>query len=321
MSSGAPSPSLRNLFSELEQLFQTETEARVSTSVQAAVRTLAEHLNQSVRRLRQAAGFSEIAAILCDASAPFAKICAVFEVSEGEMRAERMRGARDDAAAGFDALRFAVSDAGAFAGAIESREPVVALGSASEVSSALVELFGHVPGEKAYLFPLTAEQSTAGVLYASGNVESAALELLTQAAAAILEAQQRAVLRPAPAEPAKDLIRIETAAPVNPPAAAPALDWDALSLADRRLHLRAQRFARVQVAEMRLYRPEAVEGGRAQGDLYAALQEPIDTARQVFRETFVAVSPSMVDYLHRELLRLANENPAGLGEKYPGPLV
>ena len=76
MSTAAPSPSLRSLFSELEQLFQSETEARVSTSVQAAERALAEHLNQSVRRLRQAAAFPEIAAILCDASVPFANACA-----------------------------------------------------------------------------------------------------------------------------------------------------------------------------------------------------------------------------------------------------
>ena len=92
MSTAAPSPSLRSLFSELEQLFQTETEARVSTSVQAAERALAEHLNQSVRRLRQAAAFPEIAAILCDASAPFAHACAVFQINEDAVAGERLRG-------------------------------------------------------------------------------------------------------------------------------------------------------------------------------------------------------------------------------------
>jgi hypothetical protein len=321
MSTAAPSPSLRNLFSELEQLFQTETEARVSTSVQAAERALAEHLNQSVRRLRQAAAFPEIAAILCDASAPFANACAVFHVNEKTVGGERLRGAASEAAARFREIRFAAPEAAAFAGAIESREPVVALCSAAEVSPALVEAFGHAPGDKAYLFPLTVDQTTVGMLYAAGAVESAALELLAQATAAVLEARQRPAQwsRPPGLPPAADLVRIE------PASAAPATsvpDWDDLSAADRHMHLRAQRFARVKVAEMRLYRPDAVKAGRAHGDLYSALQDAIDEGRDAFRQTFVTASPTMVDYFHLELVRtLANDNPAWLGGKYPGRLV
>jgi hypothetical protein len=306
MSTAAPSPSLRNLFSELEQLFQSETEARVSTSVEAAERALAEHLNQAVRRLRQASTFPEMAAILCDASAPFANACAVFHVRENTVGGERLRGASGEAAARFREVRFAAGEAAAFAGAMESREPLVALASAAEVSAAVVETLGHAAGDKAYLFPLTVDQTTVGMLYATGAVDSAALELLAQATAAVLEARQR---------PARREDR-----PGGPSYAAP--DWDELSAADRELHLRAQRFARVKVAEMRLYRPDAVKAGRAQGDLYAALQEPIDVGREEFRQTYVAASKTMVDYFHLEVLRtLAQDNPAWLGGKYPGRLV
>src|ERR1035438_439655 len=42
---------------------------------------------------------------------------------------------------------------------IESREPVVALCSPAEVSPAVVQAFAHAPGDKAYLFPLTVDQS------------------------------------------------------------------------------------------------------------------------------------------------------------------
>jgi hypothetical protein len=311
MSTAAPSPSLRNLFSELEQLFQSETEARVSTSVQSAERALAEHLNQSVRRLRQAAAFSDIAAILCDASAPFADACAVFRISENAVAGERLRGATGEAADRFSEIRFAAPEAAAFAGAIESREPVVALCSAAEVPPAVAEAVGHAPGDKAHLFPLTVDRTTVGMLYATGAVSSAALELLAQAAAAVMEARQR------PARP--DLVRIEPA-PATPASQAP--DWDDLTPADRQLHLRAQRFARVKVAEMRLYRPDAVKAGRAQGDLYSALQDSIDESREAFRQTFVTASKTMVDYFHLELLHtLANDNPAWLGGKYPGRLV
>ena len=73
---------------------------------------------------------------------------------------------------------------------------------------------------------------------------------------------------------------------------------------------------------MRLYRPDAVKAGRAQGDLYSALQDAIDEGREAFRQTFVKASPTMFDYFHLELVRtLANNDPAWLGEKYPGRLV
>lgn len=319
MSTAAPSPSLRSLFSELEQLFQSETEARISTSVQAAERALAEHLNQSVRRLRQAAAFPEIAAILCDASAPFAEACAVFHINENTVSGERLRGTASEAAERFRDIQFAAAEAAAFAGAIDSREPVVALCSAAEVSSAVVEAFGHAPGDKAYLFPLTVDRTTVGMLYATGAVESAALELLAQAAAAVMEVRQRPAQWDRPPGLSPDLVRIE---PASAAPASPARDWDDLSAADRQLHLRAQRFARVKIAEMRLYLPEAVKAGREHQDLYSALQDAIDEGREAFGQTFVTANKTMVDYFHLELVRtLANDNPAWLGEKYPGPLV
>ena len=181
MSTAPPSSSLRSLFSELEQLFQTETEARVSISVQAAERALAEHLNQAVRRLRQAADFAEMAAILCDAAGLFAHAGAVFHVRESTIGGEMLRGATGDAAAHFRQISFGAAEAAAFAGAIDSREPVVALCSAAEVSPAVMEAFGHAPADKAYLFPLTVDRTMVGVLYATGADDSAALELLAQA--------------------------------------------------------------------------------------------------------------------------------------------
>lgn len=311
MSSAAPSPSLRNLFSELEQLFQTETEARVSVSVHAAEQALAERLNQAVRRLRQSTGFAEMAAILCDASQSFAGICAVFHVNESIVGGERVRGVAAEAAARFSDLRFPAAEGASFAAIIESQEPVVALYTPVEVSSALFDLFGPVSGDKVHLFPLAVDRTVIGVLLAIGAVENAPLELLAQAGAAVLEARQRPLRR--------DLVMIE---PASTPPAGRAPDWDELSTADRQLHLRAQRFARVQVAEMRLYRPDAVKNGRARGDLYSALQDAIDEGRKTYGETFISATPTMVDYFHRELLRtLANDNPAWLGEKYPGPLV
>jgi hypothetical protein len=98
--------------------------------------------------------------------------------------------------------------------------------------------------------------------------------------------------------------------------------WDALSAHDQQIHLRAQRFARVRVAGIRLQDGSAVQLGRARRDLYGALQGPIDAAREIYRKDFFATCTSMVDYLHLELVRtLANDDAELLGKHYPGPMV
>src|SRR5580658_2810582 len=101
--SAAPAPALRKLLSDIDELFQ------------ASARSLAEHLNQSVRRLRQAGGFNEIAGILCDASAPFSGGCAVFEIAGQQATGVSLRGADAEAAERFRQIQFPIAEAGAFA--------------------------------------------------------------------------------------------------------------------------------------------------------------------------------------------------------------
>ena len=98
--------------------------------------------------------------------------------------------------------------------------------------------------------------------------------------------------------------------------------WESLPPDEQRIHLRAQRFARVQVAELRLYEADGVQAGRTSRDLYEALRDRIDAARESFRGRFFSSCSSMIDYLHLELLRtLANDDQNLLGPDYPGPLV
>jgi hypothetical protein len=62
--------------------------------------------------------------------------------------------------------------------------------------------------------------------------------------------------------------------------------------------------------------------GRSRRNLYEALRDHIDAAREQFQRDFFARCPSMVDYLHVELVRtLANDDAELLGENYPGPMV
>jgi glutathione S-transferase len=120
-----------------------------------------------------------------------------------------------------------------------------------------------------------------------------------------------------------ELIQIAPAAESSKPRAETAVSaWERLSAAEQEIHLRAQRYARVHVAEMRLYEPEAVQSGRTKRDLYGALRKRIDAGREEFRSRFFVGCPSMVDYFHLELVRtLANDDAELLGKEYPGAMV
>jgi hypothetical protein len=166
-------------------------------------------------------------------------------------------------------------------------------------------------------------------LYAdSAEVDSNALEVVDVDALELLVATVGAVIEtglapPATSPPADALVNITGPMNITGPAQKPEiLSWFSLSHEDRELHLRAQRFARVQVAEIRLYQSEKVKNGRAAHDLYTSLKEEILSAREAFRRRFLNASDSMVDYLHLELVRtLANDDAELLGQDYPGPMV
>jgi hypothetical protein len=282
---------LRPFLSDLAEFLATEVETRVSGEIGRQT----SGLNVAVRRMRQARGFAQLAAALADASAPYCERAAVFEKAGAAVKLSAARGVSG-------VLEISLPEA--FRTAFDTGDPVTALAAPGEVSAAVMEAFTHTSGERVTIFPM----GEAGFLYAWGGVEEAPLELLAQVAGA---------LAPRPQTDAPNgLIAI---APAPSPAAP---GWMALDPVEQRIHLRAQQFARTEAAKIRLYRAEEVKEGRRSADLYGVLSGEIDALRDAFREKFVAACPSMVDYVHLELLRtLANDDPAVLGSEYPGPLV
>ena len=272
-------------------------------------REFAEQLNQAVRRLRQAEDPESVCQTLAESAARFADGAILFRIADGTAQSPR--------------IAVPLQDAPALASAVESPDPLVILATPAEVSAPLVELLGHEESSRAHLFPLAIHGKGAALVYAWGTVQNPAIELLTQVAAAVWSAIPEPEPEPAPA-PAPELVTIAMAtAPAAPEKAAgrPASKWEELSPAEQQIHLRAQRYARVQVAEMRLTHAEKVQAGRTRRRIYEELRQPIDEARQEFHKHFFTC-PSMVDYLDLELTRtLAHEDPQLLGESYPGPLV
>jgi hypothetical protein len=313
---------LSKLALDLEGLFDAQLSAQVSAEVQQQVEALtaqvsaearerariefADFLNQAVRRMRQSRDLGELCATLVELAGMFAGGALVLSVRNSLARGEYARGISPERAEAVSQLEIPLASAAALTEAIETRDPVTTLATPAEVSEQLASFTGQNDDGRLFIYPIVAGGRVPALLCAWGAAPGYALELLTQSAAAVWSA-----LPPPPG-----LVSL-TGSEVATPTA-----WDTLPADEQRLHLRAQRFARVQVAEMRLYDTEAVQSGRARGDLYGALRERIDRGRESFRKSFFSSCPSMVDYLHIELLRtLAHDDPEVLGKAYPGPLL
>ena len=285
---------------ELESLFEN--------SCDAARRELAEELNQAVRRMRIAPDDVELCATLEGAAMRFATGSELFRI--------------DGAQAAIEGMELPLAEAPALAAAIDSRDPLIAAATAGEVSARLVELFAHTPETRVAIFPVEVRGSVPALLYCWGVVQVAAVELLAQVASSVWNAIPEPAPEPTPEpDPASQLVTIAPApaAGESPRAAA---TWDGMPPAEQQIHLRAQRFARVRAAEMRLYHADLVQNGRSHSNLYELLRQPVDSAREAFRTQFFSACPSMVDYLHLELTRtLANDDTDLLGSAYPGPLL
>ena len=288
----------RQLLEQRIPEISTELEVLFEGARDDARREQAEQLNQAVRRLRIAPDANELCATLADAAARLSNGAILFRVSDGTASSDR--------------IDVPLADAPALAAAAESQDPLIAAASPGEVSAPLVELLAHTPDTRVSIFPVLAGEKIAALVYCWGTVQVAALELLAQVASAVWSAI------PVPPPQLVTIAAAPDSAPVKPKPAA----WQDLMAAEQQIHLRAQRFARVQAAELRLYHADVVQVGRTRRNLYEALRQPIDDARQSFRAQFFADCPSMVDYLHLELTRtLANDDPDLLGSTYPGPLV
>ena len=294
------------LAARLDEEHKDALEAQVqqaNRSAETSRRELIQKLNQIARRLRGFENERQWSNTLVDATRGFCGRAALFLIRDGKLRLETTRNF-DDA----DLLvEVPLDTAPAFATAVETRDTLVAMLSPGELSEPIARYLGESDA-KVYLFPVVTRQAVPAILLAeSGEVDVDGLELLVAIAGAVVDERPVAPVRVVPVD---GLVNI------TPVAAAP------LQVAPVELNLRAQRFARVQVAEIRLYQSEKVKKGRAAHDVYTSLKEEIDSAREAFRCEFLNASDSMVDYLHLDLVRtLANDDAEVLGKDYPGPMV
>ena len=292
---------------QIERIFEERLKAlsagvvqAVAESLAGARRELTSKLNQSARRMRVSETEEQWGKVIVEATQGFSDRAALFLLRDLSLHLVAARNISNPAPVTATPL----DSAPAFRSAAQSNDTVVALRTKSEMSETIARWAGEDMTRKFYLIPISSKSQAVALLYADAidhNVETNALELLATVAGAVLET--RGFGSDAPAS----LVQIATLRP---------------SPEEQDLRLRAQRFARKQVAEIRLYKSENVKNGRAGRNLYTSLKEEIDSAREAFRRDFLSTSGAMVDYLHLELVRtLANDDVQLLGPDYPGPLL
>lgn len=298
-----------NALDPVWETVKRQFEAARSESAQAARSQVMKELNQLLRRLRQYQSESEWSSTILDGASEFARQVALFTYHDGVLD---LRGHQNLNLS--EKLTFSTAGAGAFESAINSKDTVVALRTVAEVGEALKS---SDPQERAHIIPIMNGPRVVALLFAAqeDQFDLNALELIAGLASTVLERHSNASLH-------SQIATQPIAAKMPPPSnSVPLPSWADLGHDQRVLHVRAQRFARVKVAEIQLSRPDACHAGRQQSNLYVFLRPEIDKARETYRKQFMAVR-SMVDYLHVELVRTAAEgDEQKLGADYPGQLV
>jgi len=294
-----------SLAAELEEGYAN----RIQELSAEAKSELARSFNRSFRRLRSSSDVHEWASTLLEATCDFADGAALFLIKNGALRLQASRNVKGQG----ELADVSLADAPAFHAAVDTKDTIIAVCSRGEMSQALAAYFGVAERGKFYLFPIVIRERVVALLYADTTereVQAESLELLATIASTVAESHSWFI-------PSAQLVSILS------PRKHPKGDaWDSLTDAERDMHRRAQRFARVQVASIRLYQSEKVKTARSNGTLYASLKEELDSVRAIYLRDFIADSPSMVDYLHLELVQtLANNEVELLGSDYPGPMV
>lgn len=298
-----------NALDPVWETIKRQFEAARSESAQTARSQVIKELNHLVRRLRQYQSQGEWGSAILDGASQFARQVALFSYHDGvlDLLDQRNLNLAED-------LSFPVVEAAAFKGVIQSKDAVVSLRTASEVGDTLGSSNDQ---ERAYIVPVMNGPRVVAFLFAvqEEQLDLSALDLIAGLASIVLERRSNASLH------AQIAVQPTTAKIPTASNSTSLPSWADLGRDQHVLHVRAQRFARVKVAEMQLSRPDACRSGRQQSNLYVFLRAEIDKARDTYRKQFMTI-PSMVDYLHLELVRTAAAgDEQRLGADYPGQLV
>jgi len=305
-------------------------------------------LEAAMAGLQEVTSQADILNVLLDFAARFSGRVALFVVRGEAATVWQARGFPDDN--GLRNFNLNLTD-DVVARVVQERVPVAA---GLDFDPNFLAKVGHAAGGNAILLPLVLREKVSALVYADcglegGKLDVAALKLLMRSASMWLEVlslrkamagnpapgpaapQPEQVAAPEPAPVMITSVAPERAAAVVASAAAEAVPAAARTAAavatpdsewtadERDVHLRAQRFARLLVEEIKLYNEDKVAEGRASGNLYDRLREDIDKSRASYNKRYGSSQAASADYFTKELVRiLADDDASLLGANFPG---
>ena len=302
---------------DVEEISAREVAERLPRAERLARRRLTSDLSQVARRLAQSADTTSWAAAVLDGLQGYATHAVFLEVAGGHYRFREQRGWQAERTQGVSQWQAPAPGPAALASVHESLDTVIGQSGGAEFPEPWAGWFNSAGFARICATPrvvgrFSGKPRVAAVLLSAGpedGFDAAGVELVATMAASALEGRIGTG-----SASGTGLLAIASGAPTSPFA-------EGRSAEVEEAHARAQRFARVRVAEIRLYRADQVRDGRVNRDLYSLLRDDIDRGREDFRAEFGAID-SMKDYFHQEVLRtLAHNDAALLGPDYPGPLL
>jgi hypothetical protein len=299
-------------------------------------------LDAAMAALQDVTSQADILNVLLDFAARFSGRVALFVVRGEGASVWQARGFPDDNGLRNFNLNFADN---VVARVMQERVPVAA---GLDFDPAFLAKVGHAAGGNAILLPLVLREKVSALVYADcglegGKLDVSALKLLMRSAGMWLEvlALRKAMTGapmpepPGPTPLERPSVTVTSVAPERAAAVVASASSEALSTAtatvvaakpeaewtadEREVHLRAQRFARLIVDEIKLYNQAKVAEGCAGRDLYDRLKEDIDKSRASYNKRYGNSPAAAADYFTRELVRILADNDVSLlGANFPG---
>jgi len=328
---------------EIRQEMVRRVIAELPTAVTGEGSAASAVLEAAMASLQDVTSQADVLNVLLDFAARFSGRVALFVVRGDAATVWQARGFPDDN--GLRNFSLNLADA-AVNRVVQERIPVAA---GLDFDPNFLAKVGHAAGGNAILLPLVLREKVSALVYADcglegGKLDVAALKLLMRSAGMWLEvlSLRRALTGgPAPeqvAPPQREQATVVTtsvapdraaavaasalseAAPAANRAAtavaAPEAEWTA---EEREVHVRAQRFARLLVDEIKLYNENKVAEGRAGRNLYEHLKDDIEKSRASYNKRYGSSPAASADYFTKELVRvLADDDASLLGASFPG---
>jgi hypothetical protein len=325
---------IQKIYSEISELLNAKTEdlrgallqelkQRLEAGMAASGASSTDQLNSAIETIQQLTAQTDVLRALLDGAARFAGRVALFIVKGAALNGWQSRGFADE-----DALKTMTLDAtkGLAGSAIRDCKGTAA--AAQDFDAQLIRQQGAPSEGNAWLLPLIVRDKVAALLYCDAGkgrvLDSSALQVLVRATGQWLEilAARKATgstaaespvaapaSMPAPSAPAR----------VVPSAPAAEASLDHLPPEEKDLHVKARRFAKLLVDEIRLYNQAKVNEGRQNRSVYQLLREDIEKSRETYNKRYGGTSVAAAGYFSREVVRILADNDASLlGSDFPG---